>query len=147
MYNIAKVTREALIERHFDKIFDGLCKLCLDVHLDVKNGAQLLDRLLKDIVTEYDNFDITAFIILLQKYISQTNPYIRGMLVMWINALDSVPSIDMLEWLPTYLDGLFNMLSDQNRQIRQAADLALGGFLKEIKAMKSSVELVLRKAQ
>ena len=71
---------------------------------------------------------ITAFIILLQKYISQTNPYIRGMLVMWINALDSVPSIDMLEWLPTYLDGLFNMLSDQNRQIRQAADLALGGF-------------------
>ena len=140
MYNIAKITREALIETHFNKLFDGLCKLCLDVHLDVKNGAQLLDRLLKDIVTESDTFDITTFILLLQKYITQTNPYIRGMLVMWINALDSVPSIDMLEWLPTFLDGLFNMLSDQNRQIRQAADLALGGFLKEIKAMKTHVE-------
>ena len=37
MYNIAKITREALIETHFNKLFDGLCKLCLDVHLDVKN--------------------------------------------------------------------------------------------------------------
>ena len=66
MYNIAKITREALIETHFNKLFDGLCKLCLDVHLDVKNGAQLLDRLLKDIVTESDTFDITTFILLLQ---------------------------------------------------------------------------------
>lgn len=47
--------------------------------------------------------------------------------------LDSVPDIDMLDWLPEFLDGLFNMLSDGNREIRQAADSALAEFLREIK--------------
>lgn len=139
MFNIVKVCREHTL-RYFNKIFDGLCKLCVDVNIDVKNGVQLLDRLVKDIVTECDSFDVSSFIPLLQKYITQTNPYIRHTLVMWISALDSVPGINMLEWLPTFLDGLFNMLSDKNRQIRQAADLALGEFLKDIKAKENSVE-------
>lgn len=47
--------------------------------------------------------------------------------------LDSVPDIDMLDYLPDFLDGLFNMLSDGNREIRQAADSALTEFLREIK--------------
>lgn len=47
--------------------------------------------------------------------------------------LDSVPDINMLDWLPDYLDGLFNMLSDTNREIRQAAASAIGAFLNEIK--------------
>ena len=139
MFNIVKVCREHTL-RYFNKIFDGLCKLCVDVNIDVKNGVGLLDRLVKDIVTECDDFDVASFIPLLQKYISQTNPYIRHTLVMWITALDSVPGINMLEWLPTFLDGLFNMLSDGNRQIRQAADLALGEFLKDIKSKDSPVE-------
>lgn len=51
----------------------------------------------------------------------------------WITVLDSVPDIDMLDYLPDFLDGLFNMLSDGNREIRQAADSALTEFLREIK--------------
>ena len=51
MYNIVKVARGHIIE-HFNEIFDGLCKLSADPDDAVKNGAQLLDRLLKDIVTE-----------------------------------------------------------------------------------------------
>ena len=43
----------------------------------------------------------------------------------------------MLDWLPDFLDGLFNMLSDSNREIRQAADSAIADFLDEIK--KSSL--------
>ena len=57
----------------------------------------------------------------------------RQLLVNWITALDAVPDIDMLVWLPTFLDGLFNMLSDVNRLIRNTADLALSDFLKELK--------------
>ena len=62
-----------------------------------------------------------------------TNPYIRQLLVGWITVLDSVPDIDMVENLPEFLDGLFNMLSDGNREIRQAADSALAEFLREVK--------------
>ena len=39
----------------------------------------------------------------------------------------------MLDWLPDFLDGLFNMLSDSNREIRQAADSAIAGFLGDIR--------------
>ena len=42
----------------------------------------------------------------------------------------------MLDWLPDFLDGLFHMLSDSNREIRQAAGSAIGGFLNEIKRSK-----------
>jgi vacuole morphology and inheritance protein 14 len=73
------------------------------------------------------------FIPLLQNYIRRTNPFIRQLLVGWITVLDSVPDINMIDWLPDFLDGLFNMLSDSNREIRQAADSALTDFLREVK--------------
>lgn len=41
---------------------------------DVKNGAQLLDRLIKDIVTESDLFDVEKFIPLLQARLTQQRP-------------------------------------------------------------------------
>ncbi|KAF0695654.1 Aste57867_13548 [Aphanomyces stellatus] len=133
LYNIVKVARGAIL-KYFNQIFDGLCKLFADVDTDVKNGAHLLDRLVKDIVTESEVFDVDMFIPLLHKYIRMTNPYIRQLLVGWITVLDSVPDIEMLDWLPEFLDGLFNMLSDGNREIRQAADSALSEFLREIKS-------------
>jgi vacuole morphology and inheritance protein 14 len=132
MYNISKVAR-TLILRYFNQIFDGLCKLFAHVDVDVKNGANLLDRLIKDIVTETETFDIEAFIPILQKHIRRTKPYIRQLLVGWITVLDAVPDINMLDYLPDFLDGLFNMLSDGNREIKQAAENALIEFLKEIK--------------
>jgi vacuole morphology and inheritance protein 14 len=132
LYNIAKVSRQGIL-LFFNQIFEGLTKVIADVDVDVKNGAQLLDRLIKDIVTEADNtFQVDQFLPLLQKYIQRTNPYIRQLIVGWITLLDSVPDISMLDYLPDFLDGLFNMLSDSNREIRQAADSALSDFLREL---------------
>ena len=51
---------------------------------------QLLDRLLKDIVTESDNFEIEAFMPLLGERIYVSNPFSRQFLVGWIATLDSV---------------------------------------------------------
>ena len=51
MYNMCKVARqEALI--FFNELFDALSKLAADPELSVKNGADLLDRLIKDVVSE-----------------------------------------------------------------------------------------------
>jgi vacuole morphology and inheritance protein 14 len=131
LYNIAKVSRQSILS-YFNQIFEGLTKLFADVDADVKNGANLLDRLIKDIVTESDSFHVNQFLPLLQTYIRRTNPYIRQLIVGWITLLDSVPDISMLDYLPDFLDGLFNMLSDSNREIRQAADAALSDFLREL---------------
>ncbi|EGE08401.1 vacuole-associated enzyme activator complex component Vac14 [Trichophyton equinum CBS 127.97] len=51
MYNIAKVAKGEIL-LYFNDIFDALCKLASDSELSVKNGAELLDRLIKDIVAE-----------------------------------------------------------------------------------------------
>ncbi|KAI9512328.1 vacuolar 14 Fab1-binding region-domain-containing protein [Russula earlei] len=51
LYNIAKLSNgEVLV--YFNPIFDALSKLAADPELSVKNRAELLDRLLKDIVAE-----------------------------------------------------------------------------------------------
>lgn len=51
LYNIAKVSKGEILV-YFNEIFDALSKLAADAELSVKNGAELLDRLLKDIVAE-----------------------------------------------------------------------------------------------
>jgi hypothetical protein len=79
MYNISKVARTGVLE-YFNQIFDGLVKLFAHVDVDVKNGAMLLDRLIKDIVTETETFDIESFIPLLVLHMRRTKPYIRQLL-------------------------------------------------------------------
>ena len=133
MYNIAKVARNNMLT-YFNQIFDGLCKLFAHVDIDVKNGANLLDRLVKDIVTDSETFDVESFIPLLQKHITRTKPYIRQLLVSWISVLDAVPDINLLDYLPEFLDGLLNMLSDRNKEIMQAAGNVLNDFLSGIKS-------------
>ncbi|WJX48434.1 PtdIns(3,5)P(2) sythesis regulation factor [Trifolium repens] len=132
LYNIAKVVRGDFIV-FFNQIFDALCKLSCDSDGNVQSAAHLLDRLVKDIVTESDQFSIEEFIPLLRERMNVLNPYVRQFLVGWITVLDSVPDIDMLGFLPDFLDGLFNMLSDSSHEIRQQADSALSEFLQEIK--------------
>ncbi|KAL7592473.1 hypothetical protein Lser_V15G33458 [Lactuca serriola] len=112
----------------FNKIFDALCKLSADSYPNVQSATHPLDRLIKDIV-----IDIEEFISLLRERMNVLNPYVRQFLVGWITVLDSVPDIDMLGFLPDFLDGLFNMLSDSSYEIRQQADLALSEFLQEMK--------------
>jgi vacuole morphology and inheritance protein 14 len=132
LYNIAKVARGDFIV-FFNDVFDALCKLSADSDPNVQSAAHLLDRLVKDIVTESDQFSIEEFIPLLRERMNVLNPFVRQFLVGWITVLDSVPDIDMLGFLPDFLDGLFNMLSDSSHEIRQQADQALAEFLQEIK--------------
>ena len=64
--------------------------LFADVDDDVKNGANLLGRLVKDVATECEFFSVDEFLPLLQNYIRRTNPYIRQLLVGWITVLDRI---------------------------------------------------------
>ena len=61
------------------------------------------------------------------------NPFSRQFLVGWVATLDSVPDIEMLAHLPTFLDGLFHMLSDPNKEIRSQTYAVLEEFLREIR--------------
>lgn len=52
----------------------------------------------------HDN-SIEEFIPLLRERMNVLNPFVRQFLVGWITVLDSVPDIDMLGFLPDFLDG------------------------------------------
>ena len=114
----------------------------------MKNGAELLDRLLKDIVaesaseyvpqypetektrhqTDFPNnmgilvphpddasdfestprkaFSLAHFIPLLSDRIDVISPFTRSFLVSWITVLDSVPELELITFLPEFLNGL-----------------------------------------
>lgn len=158
MYNIAKVAKgEILI--YFNRIFDSLCKLGADSELSVKNGAELLDRLVKDIVSESaatyisvlarpDNgdgddeqeeidlptaFSLKRFMPLLKDRIYVLNPFTRTFLVGWIVLLDSIPDLELVAYLPEFLGGLLAFLSDINRDVHIATQNCLDKFLGEIR--------------
>ena len=132
LYNIAKVARSSCV-LHFNDVFDGLFKLSADTDTQVQSGFQLLDRLMKDIVTEADNFAVDTFMPLLGERIYVINPFSRQFLVGWIATLDSVPDIEMLAHLPVFFDGLFHMLADPNKEIRSQTFAVLQEFLREIR--------------
>ncbi len=179
MYNIAKVAKGEVLP-YFNDIFDALCKvsrhqlspltysqiylqLGADSELSVKNGAELLDRLIKDIVSESaatyvsvlhasdegigetdkespdesidlpTAFSLARFIPLLKERIYVINPFTRTFLVGWITLLDSIPDLELVSYLPDFLGGLFKFLSDPNRDVHVATQGALERFLSEIK--------------
>ncbi|KAI8139958.1 vacuolar protein 14 C-terminal Fig4p binding-domain-containing protein [Fennellomyces sp. T-0311] len=165
MYNIAKVAKGEVL-RFFNSIFDALCKLAADPTLTVKNGADLLDRLIKDIVSELSTtyvsphqepynppeseqetdslvvprslprntaFSLPRFIPVLSQRIYVKNSFTRQYLVSWISVLDSIPDLELVSFLPEFLDGLLNCLSDPSHEVRVATSTLLGEFLQEIK--------------
>ncbi|GAB7360898.1 hypothetical protein MBLNU230_g0884t1 [Neophaeotheca triangularis] len=161
MYNMAKVAKGEIL-LYFNNVFDALCKLAADTELSVKNGAELLDRLVKDIVSESaatyasillpepENaasdehsphesveattaFSLPRFIPLLQERINVLNPFTRTFLVSWITLLDSIPDLELVAYLPSFFGGLLKFLSDPNQDVHTTTKVALDRFLVEIK--------------
>ncbi|KDQ64426.1 hypothetical protein JAAARDRAFT_225710 [Jaapia argillacea MUCL 33604] len=173
LYNIAKVSKGEILV-YFNPIFDALSKLAADSELSVKNGAELLDRLLKDIVAEsasvyvpqYETeklreqgseteqssilvpypddgldgypgmrkaFSLARFIPLLKDRIYVVSPFTRSFLVSWITVLDSVPELELVTYLPEFIDGLLKYLSDPTEDVRVQTENILADFLREIR--------------
>lgn len=127
----------------------------------MKNGAELLDRLIKDIVSEsaatyisilespeYDDkepdalddhsepptaFSLPRFIPLLKERVWVLNPFTRTFLVGWITLLDSIPDLELVTYLPEFLGGLLKFLGGHNPDVHVATQTCLDKFLNEIK--------------
>ena len=78
-------------------------------------------------------FSLPRFIPLLRERIHVINPFTRIFLVSWITLLDSIPDLELVTYLPEFLEGLFKFLNDPNRDVQVATQQALEGFLGEIK--------------
>ncbi|XP_059048781.1 protein VAC14 homolog isoform X1 [Achroia grisella] len=139
LFNVLKIARGAALPQ-FPIVFDALARLAADPEPQVKQGAELLDRLVKDIVTESSSFDLAAFVPMLRERIYTRNAFGRQFIVSWVSVLDAVPDIDLIVHLPELLDGLFKMLDDANSEIRRMCDVQLSEFLRSIKKDPSRVD-------
>ncbi|KAF1802558.1 vacuolar protein 14 C-terminal Fig4p binding-domain-containing protein [Mucor lusitanicus] len=177
MYNIAKVAKGEVL-RYFNSIFDALCKLSADSEISVKNGAELLDRLIKDIVSELSTtyvspysepynsieaggnkldtpsslprntaFSLPRFIPLLSQRIYVRNSAARQFLVSWMCVLDSIPDLELVSFLPEFLDGLIRCLNDVSEDVRVAASGLLQDFLNEIKEAAAARTVQIKQQQ
>ncbi|CAL1687419.1 unnamed protein product [Lasius platythorax] len=133
LYNVVKVARGAVLPQ-FTDIFAALSKLACDSEQSIKNATELLDRLMKDIVTESGLFDLVGFMPLLRERIYTKNPFGRQFVISWVSVLDAVPNMDFIIFLPEILDGLFKILEDPTPEIKKVTDTVLGEFLRSIKA-------------
>ena len=79
------------------------------------------------------SFNLPRFIPLLSERIYAVTPSARIFLVQWIYVLNSIPDLELISYLPEFLDGLFCFLSDPNVDVRTATLNVLGEFLKEIR--------------
>ncbi|KAI4488693.1 hypothetical protein M0802_011401 [Mischocyttarus mexicanus] len=139
LYNVVKVARGAVLPQ-FTDIFAALSKLACDSEQNVKSATELLDRLMKDIVTESSVFDLVGFMPLLRERIYTKNTFGRQFVIAWVSVLDAVPNMDFIIFLPEILDGLFRILEDPTPEIKKITDTVLGEFLRSIKSNPARVD-------
>jgi vacuole morphology and inheritance protein 14 len=63
----------------------------------------------ESVATPKKAFSLARFIPLLQDRIYVLSPFTRSYLVSWITVLDSVPELELITYLPEFLDGLLSV--------------------------------------
>ena len=64
----------------FNEIFSSISCVVADPDQNVKNGSELLDRLLKDIVTESKKFDVESFVPIMRERMYTRDNFVRSVI-------------------------------------------------------------------
>lgn len=65
---------------------------------------------------------------ILKSKFKSMNPVIRQFLIRWINVLNEIVSVDLLQYLPDILEDLLFMLGDKEKQLKISAEECLKNF-------------------
>lgn len=78
-------------------------------------------------------FSLGRFIPLLKDRIHVIQPFTRNFLVSWLTLLDTIPDLELVSYLPEFLEGLIKFLGGPNKDVNIATQGLLDRFLLEIK--------------
>lgn len=173
LYNIAKIARGEILV-YFNEVFDILLILVTDSELLVKNAADILDRLIKDIVsakatnyvliiyqkepvTEITShlvdangvaiqvnhpqdakkaFSLPKFIPTLLERMYVLDPYCKKFMLLWLELLDDIPTLELISFLPTFLEPLIKFLmNNAPDDVRMDTENMLNQFLVEMQGI------------
>ncbi|GMR54020.1 hypothetical protein PMAYCL1PPCAC_24215, partial [Pristionchus mayeri] len=139
LYNIIKICKVHSLEM-FDQLFDVLWKLAADTDQNVRSGAELLDRLLMDIVVSKEDFDVANLMSLIRDRLYVQTSSNRRFVVSWLNTMLTTPRFTLLPYLSEVMDGLFRMLGDQQAGVRDVTETVLGQFLLGVEKAPETIE-------
>ncbi|CAK93839.1 unnamed protein product (macronuclear) [Paramecium tetraurelia] len=103
-----------------EDIYSYLVQSFLDPDESVRKAASQLDNCLKSLVTstapEKQNFKIQSFVKTISQQIVFKNQQVKLNLISWINTLNSIPHIELFDYIDGFLIELFLMLADTNNK-------------------------------
>jgi hypothetical protein len=124
LFNVTKVI-PTLAVQHFFILFEILRSLYADVDLDVRSGAELLDKKLKEVIVGAINsgsFSADACVPVFARFVYMRNKATKQLTLTWLQEFsDKLIGAPILEFLHLFLGGIFAMVSDPNSTIRQLA--------------------------
>ena len=110
LYNIAKVARGEIL-LYFNEVFDILCILVTDTESSVKNAADILDRLIKDIVSAKSS----SYVSMLHQQTEESHEIQShiitpdGLSVQVNNAQDPLKAFLLPRFIPTLLERMYTI--------------------------------------
>ncbi|VDM32362.1 unnamed protein product [Hydatigera taeniaeformis] len=131
LYNILKVLHVHSLE-YLNDLFEALWTATADPEVSVRQVVDHCDRLLRDIVIQNRVIDVKAFMSIVSGHLYTRIPFTRKFVVGWISTLNSVPGLNIIQYVPQILDGLLTILGDENPDIRRSCDILLNDFLSNI---------------
>lgn len=109
LYNIAKIARGEIL-LYFNEVFDILCILVTDTESSVKNAADILDRLIKDIVSA----KLTTYVSILHQQAEETDIQLNIVLpdgnAVQVNEIqDPLKAFSLPKFVPTLLERMYTI--------------------------------------
>jgi len=117
LFNVTKVI-PSLAVQHFFILFEILRSLYADVDLDVRSGAELLDKKLKEVIVGAINsgsFSADACVPVFARFVYMRNKATKQLTLTWLKEFsEKLVGAPILEFLHLFLGGIFQMVADPN---------------------------------
>jgi hypothetical protein len=136
--NLARSLKKALLRPDlFRLIFHVMLATVNDDDGPIARGSATLSlQMLEVAVTNVDDFPISEFLSIFETRCRTEGTHSRQVLLMWLNRLDTVPTIDMVDHLSSIIGPIFVVLSDSSGQVRNEAHTTLAALLRQVETME-----------
>lgn len=140
LFNVVKVL-PGLANQHFFILFEILRSLYADVDADVRSGAELLDKKLKEIILSAMNsgaFTVDACVPVFARFVHVRNKATKLLTLTWLQELnEKLVGAPVLPYLHLFLGGIFDMVADPTIALRQSALAFLQSVLPKLLSVHS----------
>jgi hypothetical protein len=126
LFSVVKIMPNMAVQ-HFFILFEILRSLYADVDLSVRDGAEKLDKKLKEVIVNAMNqgtqgFSAVDCIPVFARFVHMRNKATKRLTLTWLQELnEKLVACPILEFLHLFLGGIFDMVGDPTREIQQSA--------------------------